>query len=284
MTLSHNEPKGRVIKNLSLDEKTVTIPITEPFYLEGGRQIDPYLLVAAEKQELQKRVAELLDRERKLKDELESLRARFAEEQKKKEAELRKTKEKLAKEVEKAKEEEKKKGFDEGYQAGLKKAYEEVEERLKEEYKQKFQEVEKQLTKAVAILQKNLDDEIQRCSPIMVELWKIILQKLLRREVNIDDQLALRVFKDIMAKISDRRRVRLFVNPQDKELFLKKSGEMAEIKRVVEEFELIADETIDKGSCMVETNLGVYDARWKTQLEAIEREINGLMGEFSRES
>jgi flagellar biosynthesis/type III secretory pathway protein FliH len=30
---------------------------------------------------------------------------------------------------------------------------------------------------------------------------------------------------------------------------------------------------------MVETNLGVYDARWKTQLEAIEREIQSLMGE-----
>jgi flagellar assembly protein FliH len=54
---------------------------------------------------------------------------------------------------------------------------------------------------------------------------------------------------------------------------------MAEIKRVIEEFELIGDATIEKGSCMVETNLGVYDARWKTQLEAIEREIQSLMGE-----
>jgi len=178
-----------------------------------------------------------------------------------------------------AKEEEKKKGFEEGYKDGLKKAYEEVEKRVKEEYKQRFQNVEKQLVKAVETLQKNLDEEIERCSPIMVEIWKTLLQRLLRKEIDLDEQLVLRVFKEIMAKVSDRRRVRLFVNPQDKDLFLKKSEEMAEIKRVIEEFELIGDATIEKGSCMVETNLGVYDARWKTQLEAIEREIQSLMGE-----
>ncbi|KUK42699.1 MAG: Flagellar assembly protein FliH/Type III secretion system HrpE [Thermovirga lienii] len=278
-TLSHSEPKGKVIKNLPLDERAVTIPASEPFRLEGGRQIDPYLLVAAEKQELQKRVAELLDRERKLKEELESLRAKFVEEQKKTEAELREAKEKLEKEAMEAKEEEKKKGFEEGYKDGLKKAYEEVEKRVKEEYKQRFQNVEKQLVKAVETLQKNLDDEIERCSPIMVEIWKALLQRLLRKEIDLDEQLVLRVFKEIMAKVSDRRRVRLFVNPKDKDLFLKKSEEMAEIKRVIEEFELIGDATIEKGSCMVETNLGVYDARWKTQLEAIEREIQSLMGE-----
>lgn len=47
--------------------------------------------------------------------------------------------------------------------------------------------------------------------------------------------------------------------------------------RGVKFFELLSDDHVDRGSCLIETNLGIYDARWKTQLEQISTEVQGLL-------
>ena len=49
--------------------------------------------------------------------------------------------------------------------------------------------------------------------------------------------------------------------------------------RGVKFFELQADDHVECGSCLIETNLGIYDARWRTQLEQISGEIENLLME-----
>ena len=282
MILSRNAHKGKVVKNIILNHEKVVLPTDNLFLLEGGKQIDPYLLVAAEKQELQKKIAELLEREKKLKEEIKNLKSQLEEERKLVEKERKLIMDEAAKEAQKMKKEQMEEGFQKGYQEGIKKAYKEIEECLTEKYKKEFQMIGKALEEAAKALEEGLERELEKSLPIMVELWKIVLSRLLRKEIEMDDQVAVRIFREIMTKVSNGKKIRLLVNPADRDAFLKKSEEMAEIKRVVDEFELVSDDAVEKGSCIVETNMGVYDARWKVQLEAIEREVDRLMGEEVR--
>jgi len=62
----------------------------------------------------------------------------------------------------------------------------------------------------------------------------------------------------------------------------KLEGEFGEILRGVKRLELKPDAHVDKGSCIVETNLGIYDARWRTQFEQIDGVVDSLFQKLGK--
>jgi len=281
MTLLSDEPKGTVLRNLNLSDERVVLPSEERSKrFEGGKQIDPYLVAAMKMQELQKRIETLLIRENKMKQEIADLRnqldrekAGFAD----KEKSLR---EDLAKENIEFRREESDKGFKEGYDKGSAAAEKEIGEKLQQQYSERFAPMEDLFLKIADGLKDAVDRDIEESGPAMVKLWRMMLERLLRARVDIDGEVVLRIFRELMAKVSDRSRIKLFVNPSDMELFLSRGEEMAEIKRVAAVFDIIGDENIEKGSCILETNMGVHDARWDSQLAVIDVYINKFAGEI----
>ena len=59
--------------------------------------------------------------------------------------------------------------------------------------------------------------------------------------------------------------------------------EYSDLLRGVRHLEFTPDPNVDAGSCIVETNMGIYDARWRTQLEQVAGEIERLFLEGGAE-
>lgn len=285
--MSYNSPgRGKVFRNVLFSDEPVVLPeVPLPDVrpgdesLEGGRQIDPYLVAKGKIQDLQRRMEELLEENRELKRQAESLRAESRQERNRLASESRALREEYEKEARRALEEARKEGAERGYEEGLNRARKEALEEVEARYRERFGELEELLCKMARKLEASREELLDAQAPLVVELWRKMLERLLKRETAFDEETALRVFRDLVRRVSDRTKIRVVLNPADRDLFLKREEEYAEIKRAAESFELVADEHIEKGSCLLETNLGVYDARWKSQMERIDREIGELLEE-----
>lgn len=105
------------------------------------------------------------------------------------------------------------------------------------------------------------------------EIIKIALdlaEKIIRYQANIDPTiLKTQVVEAIKKATSDAERVQVFVNPQD----LSKLEEMIpEIEKLFPagiDMVALANESVDLGSCMIETKSGQLDARFSTQLTTL---------------
>lgn len=108
------------------------------------------------------------------------------------------------------------------------------------------------------------------------EIGKIaveIAQAIIKTEVACDETLVLKTVRDTLKRVSrDQKLVEIKVNAIDVKTVkegLKESSPLSETVEVM----VIEDDSIDPGSCMVETKAGMLDARFSTQIEILQRII-----------
>lgn len=279
MSSSLKNPNGKIYRNLPISgEKALLPPPVLPPELEGGRQIDPFLVANLQIQDLQRRIESLLESENRSREELARLRLEREKERSLLEEERAALRAEAAAEADRSRLQAERAGFEEGYRKGLEQAMEDARRECLRETQDRFGQLEALSEKICAELNRRLEESAESHSRALLEMWRIALEKLLHREVALDPDAAWRLFRAILQRVGDRSRVRVLLNPSDRDLFLARGHEMEEIRRMTEVFELIPDEGIQKGSCLVDTNLGVYDARWKSQLDVIEKEVDRLLG------
>lgn len=209
-----------------------------------------------------------------LRQENAALRTELDEERKRLEAERRNMTLKMSQEAEKLREKALREGYEEGYRRGAEQGKIEAIEAVREENIKKISSLVGLLESIHEELKNSLDVLLLANEAKLVRLWEKILSRLLFQRASLDEGLVLRVLKEILARASDRERILIYLNPSDLAYAESHSDELAELLRGVKHLEFIPDDNVDKGSCVVETNLGVYDARWRTQLEQISQELD----------
>jgi type III secretion system HrpE/YscL family protein len=102
-----------------------------------------------------------------------------------------------------------------------------------------------------------------------------IAEKILGRELSQRAEAVNDVVGKALAHAGDPRDVLVRVNPADLEAIERGKTRLVEKVRSARAVTFRGDETVSRGGCIVETELGVVDARLSTQLEAIERALRG---------
>ena len=212
-----------------------------------------------------------------LRQENAALRTELDKERKRLEAERRNMTLKMSQEAEKLREKALREGYEEGYRRGAEQGKIEAIEAVREENIKKISSLVGLLESIHEELKNSLDVLLLANEAKLVRLWEKILSRLLFQRASLDEGLVLRVLKEILARASDRERILIYLNPSDLTYAESHSDELAELLRGVKHLEFIPDDNVDKGSCVVETNLGVYDARWRTQLEQISQELDKVL-------
>jgi flagellar assembly protein FliH len=169
-----------------------------------------------------------------------------------------------------------KEGFSEGREEGLQKA----EADVRAEYEGRFSSALSLLDAAGGSLAESMERLALSHVPRLVRLWEMMLRKMLLARVDLDPSAASRVLGNILKRISDRERIMIYLNPGDIAMIEGLKDRLMDSVRGVKFFEFLSDDHVDRGSCLVETNLGIYDARWKTQLEQISSEVESLFAEI----
>ena len=166
-----------------------------------------------------------------------------------------------------------KKGREAGYSEGLAKA----ETDTRKEYESKFSGALALLDEMVRALPEARARLASAHSSQLIRLWEMMLRRMLATMVEMDPDVVGRIVQSLLKRISDRERIIVYLNPEDVTMIEESKESLMDSIRGVKFFELMSDDHVDKGSCLIETNLGIYDARWRTQLEQVSSEVQNLL-------
>jgi len=153
-------------------------------------------------------------------------------------------------------------GFRTGYEGGYKKGREDGEREL-EELRGRMRIFLERLESYKAELALDLEQKVLR---IALD----VARKVVKEEIRQRPELVLVSVKEAVSRSLGPSNIRILVSPEDVE---RVEGFKEEIKRIseeIEEIEIIPDERVEPGGCVVETPMGKVDARIDKQFERIE--------------
>jgi flagellar assembly protein FliH len=233
--------------------------------------------------EIKKLKSEIRSRESELSETrslVQNLKTQMDSEREKLKRERSELHEKAESEAHERYESSRKSGYEDGFSSGHKEGLKKSEADMRAEYEGKFSNA----LYLLGAMSKSLEESRERLAishaPQLVRLWEMMLRRMLLVRVDLDHEAAERVLGNILKRISDRERIMIYLNPADILMIESIKDTLTDSIRGVKFFELLSDDHIDRGSCLVETNLGIYDARWRTQLEQISSEVESLLMEI----
>jgi flagellar assembly protein FliH len=108
---------------------------------------------------------------------------------------------------------------------------------------------------------------------VVVQLAIALARKIVGETANLDPTTVLQSAREAIRSARGEQKLRVRVRPEDESVMLQ---QMIELKRYNSEFgeiQVVADESITLGGCIVESPLGSIDAQFSTQLKSLERAI-----------
>lgn len=102
-----------------------------------------------------------------------------------------------------------------------------------------------------------------------------IAEKILGRELALDPGAVVDVAAAAMRHAGEPRELVVRCAPEDLDALERGKPRLVERCRAAQLVRFVGDERVARGGCVIETELGVVDARLSTQLEAIERALRG---------
>ena len=168
-------------------------------------------------------------------------------------------------------------GREQGHSSGYAEGLEKAEADTRQEYEDKFSRALGLLDEMARSLAESRERLASAHSTQLIRMWEMMLRRMLATMVEMDPGVVERVVHTLLKRISDRERIIVYLNADDVAMIEESKESLMDSIRGVKFFELMSDDHVDKGSCLIETNLGIYDARWRTQLEQISSEVQNLL-------
>jgi len=111
----------------------------------------------------------------------------------------------------------------------------------------------------------------------VVELSLAIAQKIICREIATDQETVLGITRQALAKVDDPGKITIKMNPSDLQFINETKYQLSELTADLNSVEFEAEESIQSGGCIIETELGEIDARIEKQLQAVAESFRGSM-------
>lgn len=114
-------------------------------------------------------------------------------------------------------------------------------------------------------------------APDFLEISIDIAKKIVKKEIEQDPQIILETILDVLRTISkDEAKVNIKVNPAQVRLTKENLPEMVSSLGLEAKVSVIADDTLELGDCIIQTNNGIVDATIETQLDIIKEVFKGM--------
>lgn len=130
---------------------------------------------------------------------------------------------------------------------------------------------------ALADAWKQREDYLARHEAELVKLAVAIAKKVIGHSVEMDPGIVFQMAKEALRSVRSERRVTIKVNPSDEVALREQAGSLKTLGVEVGELAVVGNPTIERGGCIVESDLGIIDAQIGTQLASLE---NALLRRF----
>jgi len=175
-------------------------------------------------------------------------------------------------------------GRSQGYQQGNQEGYEDgYKLGLTQGQQAGHLEMEQAIAEAIAKTQQMLDASEQEAKKILFEAERQIIdialaiaRKIMAYEIAENPMVVLPLVKTALQKVSDQEDVVIRVSIDDFDSVLMAKKDLQTMVGREYALKIIVDQTIESGSCIIDTSYGVVDARIDTQFETIKKALQGV--------
>jgi len=109
--------------------------------------------------------------------------------------------------------------------------------------------------------------------PQVVELVNLVARRTLQRELSTDTALISATVRRALAKLGDRQRLVARLHPEDAAIMRDERADLLENFVGIEELHLVIDDTLTRGSCVIDSTTMMVDARLDALLEEVLAEL-----------
>ncbi|MHB2018836.1 MAG: FliH/SctL family protein [Candidatus Xenobia bacterium] len=96
-----------------------------------------------------------------------------------------------------------------------------------------------------------------------------VAEKVIGHAANVDEEIVLHTIKQALERVKARETITVRVNPVDVEFVRMNKDQFERMVEGLKSFDVTGDPKVDRGGCIIETNLGNVDARIQTQMMVI---------------
>lgn len=176
-------------------------------------------------------------------------------------------------EAEKEIEELRVKASETGYQDG----YAEGKQKAEEECREHYQKLEQQLKTKERELEDQYQKQMDELEPALVDKLTGVYEHVLGIRLEEEKENILFLINRSLATLDSGRNYIVHVSKEDYEAAKKGKPQISVETGMPEDaFEIIADGTMKKGDCMIESDLGIMDCGLGTQMEMLKRQLKLL--------
>lgn len=177
-----------------------------------------------------------------------------------------------------------KKKADEEYAVILQRAHEdgvkaaEIEaENIIKKAQQEYESVIEEIAslKEEAILE--YKNEMSSIEKDVLDLAFSITEKIINYEVNRSDEYVLGIVKDALDKVMNKKDVILKLSTADYYTIISNKKYLVANVKGFGEIEIVQDESMEPGSCIVDTPLGVIDGSLQVRMDNIQKEVQKIL-------
>jgi len=161
---------------------------------------------------------------------------------------------------------------EEARKAGWEAGYSEAQKNAEQELSETVANIKHIVDAALAERERFWRENQRAVSDLVVAIAERIIGQELNINPKIVTEIVGRAIKD--ANITGACRIR--VNPTDYEILIPSWETIPSLQPSDKKWELVSDETVSRGGCIIEANGGTIDAQVETQLLQIKRAFNNL--------
>ena len=165
----------------------------------------------------------------------------------------------------------------EAYQQGVEAGKKELSGKLQDEFDRKLEEVTVNFDALVREFSAEITRLNQDFDKAIVTLAIAIARRVVAREIDLDEGAVLARSREAIRKIIGVEKIKIHVNPSDEEYIRGHRNELSTYADSVKEIVIEADSKVERGGCVIESELGNIDARVSTRFELIEESLLGLI-------
>ena len=117
------------------------------------------------------------------------------------------------------------------------------------------------------------DDIIRASEKMMTDMILMIARKVIKDEIVERREVVINNIKEAIKRVKDRDRVDIRVNFADLDMTTAHKDELIKMMESLKKVNIYEDSRVERGGCIIETDVGAVDARISTQLDSIEEAI-----------
>ncbi len=142
---------------------------------------------------------------------------------------------------------------------------------------QRHHEWLKNMDSVVNELRAQYASEIENLEDTVVKLSIMAAEHILGREATSNSEIVIEQVKKAIKSLDEDKVFKIHIHPDNIEILESVKSELTSDKSQIKDVEIVSNETVGKGGCILETSAGMVDARLKTQLEQLEKSLNEAM-------